>query len=246
MTKYPAYEFEAFNAIRFLDNFLHRWHGAVSGGRSLFGAVGIVASGKDVKADFASLNGRIGDYKFEWDGNTLECISDSRRNFVNRGRFEVDFNDEPCEFLNEIWACPLREARDCVRASVSRLAANLKSREPSAEGGVQKRFDELSRIIGLSNREQDMLMIGLCVSDDMLEFDLSENRRSRFLDHVTEIGFYLGCGADEVMPLVRRNARLIVSGLLNEDLTLSREAMNYLNGLDVVDSIQPHGFLAVR
>jgi len=242
---HAVYQFETFHALRFLGNLLRDRPYSVNGGRSLFGAVGVVATGRDVKADFASLSGEIGPYKFAWDSDSLEATTDNNCSRFRCGGFEVHFDEEPVDFFNELWNCPLREVRDCVRASVSRLAKAVKEIAPSPAGGVQKRFDALSRRLGLSDRERDLLLLGLCVSHNLLELDL-EGSRCRFLDRAAEAALYLGCGIDDIIPLVRTGSRLVASGVLDDDFTPSRDALSYLEGRDRMDAIRPQGFVALN
>ena len=245
---HAVYQFEAFHALRFLGNFLRDRPDLVNSGRSLFGAVGVVATGRDVKVDLASLNGEIGPYKFAWDGDTLEATTESNRGVIRRGSFEVDFGNAPVDFFDELWNCPLPEVRDCVRASVSRLAEAVKKITPSPAGGVQKRFDALSRRLGLSDRESDILLLGLCVSHDLLEFNLDGCGcgRGHFLDRAAEAALYLGCGIDDVIPLVRTGARLVASGVLDDDFTPSRDTLSYLEGRDRMGAIRAQGFVALN
>ena len=240
---HAVYQFEAFHALRFLGNLLRDRPFSVNGGRSLFNAVGVVAIGRDVKADFASLDGQIGPYQFAWNGDTLEATTEDNRTRFRRGGFEVHFDEEPVDFFNEVWDCPLREVRDCVRASVERLAESVKEITPSPAGGVQKRFDALACRLGLSDRERDLLMLGLCVSHDLLEFDLEGNGRCRFFDRATEAALYLGCGIDDILPLVRNGSRLIASGVLDDDFTPSRDTLSYLEGRDRMGAIRAQGFV---
>ena len=240
---HAVYQFEAFHALRFLGNLLRDRPYPVNGGRSLFGAVGVVATGRDVQADFASLDGQISPYEFSWRDDRLKASTLSNRSVIRCGTFEADFDDRPIDFFGEIWGCPIPEVRDCVRASVSRLAEAVKDIAPSPAGGIQKRFDALSRRLGLSDREREILLLGLCVSHDLLEFDLG-HVRCRFLDRAAEAALYLGCGIDDILPLVHAGSRLVASGLLDEELTPSRSALSYLEGLDRMDAIRPQGFVA--
>ena len=243
---HAVYQFEAFHALRFLGNLLRDRPFSVNGGRSLFGAVGVVATGRDVKADFASLDGRIGPYVFTWRDERLQASTNSIRSTILRcGTFEVQFGDGPIDFFGELWGCPLPEVRDCVRASVSRLAKAVKEIAPSPAGGVQKRFDALSRRLGLSDRERNLLLLGLCVSHELLEFDLG-HVRSRFLDRAAEAAFYLGCGIDDILSLVHAGSRLVASGVLDDDLSPSRAALSYLEGRDRMDAIRAQGIVAVE
>ena len=138
---HPTLQFEAKHAIRFLDNLLKTRTTAVNGGGDLFGAVGVFATGRDIKDDFATLQGTVGDYDFKWTRDTLECSCDSGRNVIRRGTFEVDFGDAPCDFLESIWNCPQPEVRACVRAAVSRLSKQLADFAPATDGGVAARFN---------------------------------------------------------------------------------------------------------
>ena len=241
---HAVYQFEAFHALRFLGNCLRDSSGTTNGGSSLFGAVGVVATGRDVKADFASLDGTIGPYRFAWDGDTLEATTESNRNVLRRGTFEVDFGDGQADFFNDLWDCPCPEVRGCVRASVARLAEAVKDRDPSPAGGVKKRFDALSRRLGLSDRERDLLLLGLCVSHDLLEFGLERRRCGNFLDRAAEASRYLGCGIDGVLQLVQSGSRLVASGVLDDDFTPTRDAVAYLEGRERFGAIRPNRFVS--
>lgn len=227
---HPVFQFEAKHALRFLDNFLRTRTRGVNGGGGLFGAVPVYATGRDLKADFATLAGPIGPYRFAWDGDTLECISDSTRRSVRQGTFEVDFGDEPCDFLSDIWNCPLPEARACVRTAVSRLAEAVAGIQPATDGGIAARFAQLVRHHHLAARERDLLLLGLCVSDGLLEYDLDRSGRSRFPSRLEEAAAYLALAPDAILPLVRADSRLRTYGLLDNDFTPSRATSEYLEG----------------
>ena len=230
---HPAYQFEAFNALRYLGNFLRDRRTPVSGGASLFRSLGLVATGRDIKENFAALSGPIGPYTFAWDGDTLDC---SRSTLLGRchhadGTFAVNFGDNPCEGIEDIWNCPLREVRDCVRAAVSRLAAAVKDLEPSPEGGIRTRFDALVRRYGLSPRERDILLVALCTEHGLLEYDLGSNPPQGDLVRVEELAAYLACTIDEIQPLVQEDSRLRAHDLLDSRLGLPTDTLTYLEGL---------------
>ena len=169
---HPTLQFEAKHAIRYLDNLLRANTGDINCSSSLFGAVGIFATGRDVKDDFVSLQGHIGEYDFKWNKDTLECTCESSRNVIRRGTFEVDFGDARCDFLSRIWVCPLPEARACVRAAISRLAGRLADFTPATEGGIALRFMSLVKRYRLNAKERDLLLVGLCESHNLLEYNL--------------------------------------------------------------------------
>ena len=232
-------QFEAKHALRFLDNFLHTRTTSVSGGRDLFGAVPILATGRDLKDDFTSLQGAVGNYGFKWNKDTLECSCDSCRNAIRRWTFEVDFGDAPCDFLDNLWDCPQPEVRACVRAAVSRLAKTVSSFEPATDGGVAARFRALVRRYRLNARERDLLLIGLCDAHGLLEFDLDTFRCGRdFLTRIEEAAAYLGCAVNDILPLVRNDSKLVACGLLDNDLTPSRDTLEYLEGRVTTPSIK--------
>lgn len=242
---HPTLQFEAKHALRFLDNLLKNRTTAVSGGRDLFGAVGIFASGRDLKADFEPLRETIGPYEFRWNGDSLECTTESSRNAVRHGTFEVDFGDAPCDFLDELWDCPQPEVRACVRAAVSRLAKAVADLKPAPDGGVGARFAALVRRYRLDARERDLLLAGLCDAHDLLEYGLDERRCcGNFLLRLEEAAAYLGCGADDVLPLVRNGSKLVAGGLLDSDLTPSRETLEYLEGRSVAPAMKVNWFAA--
>ena len=236
---HPTLQFEAKHAIRYLDNLLRAHTGDINCSSSLFGAVGIFATGRDVKDDFVSLQGHIGEYDFKWNKDTLECTCESSRNVIRRGTFEVDFGDTRCDFLGSIWDCSLPEARGCVRAAVSRLAARLADFTPATDGGVALRFKSLVKRYRLNAQERDLLLAGLCESDNLLEFCLDGCRCNRnVLIRLEEEAAYLGCGVDDIMPLVRSSSKLAVCGLIDDDLTPSREVLEFLGGRAAVPAIK--------
>ncbi len=236
---HPTLQFEAKHAIRFLDNLLKTRTTAVNGGGDLFGAVGIFATGRDVKDGFASLQGHIGEYDFKWNKDTLECSCESSRNVIRRGTFEVDFGDARCDFFGSIWDCPLPEARSCVRAAVFRLAERLADFTPATDGGIALRFKSLVKRYRLNVQERDLLLVGLCASHDLLEYSLDGCRCNRnTLIRLEEAAAYLGCGVEDIMPLVRYSSKLVVCGLIDDDLTPSRDVLEYLEGRVVVPAIK--------
>jgi len=244
---HPTLQFEAKHALRFLDNLLKNRTTAVSGGRDLFGAVGVFASGRDLKADFEPLRETIGPYEFRWNGDSLECTTESSRNAVRHGTFEVDFGAEPCTFLDDLWSCPQPEVRACVRAAVSRLAKAVADLKPAPDGGVGARFAALVRRYRLDARERDLLLVGLCDAHDLLEYGLDERRCcGNFLLRLEEAAAYLGSGADDVLPLVRNGSKLVAGGLLDDDLTPTREALEFLEGHVALPGIKARGLVAER
>ena len=228
---HPTLQFEAKHALRFLDNLLKTRTTVVSGGRDLFGAVGVFASGRDLKADFEPLRETIGPYEFRWNGDSLECTTESSRNAVRHGTFEVDFGDAPCDFFDDLWDCPQPEVRKCVRAAVSRLAKAVAEIVPAKDGGVAARFKTLVRRYKLNTLERDLLLVGLCDAHDFLEYDLDTCVMGRyFLRRLEEAAAYLGCGVDDLLPLVRNDSKLGACNLMDDDLTPSREALEFLEG----------------
>ena len=229
---HPTLQFEAKHAIRFLDNLLKTRTTAVNGGGDLFGAVGVFATGRDIKDDFTTLQGTVGDYDFKWTRDTLECSCDSGRNVIRRGTFEVDFGDAPCDFLDSIWNCPQPEVRACVRAAVSRLSKQLADFAPATDGGVAARFKMLAKRYRLNSLEQGLLLVGLCDAHGILEYSMDSGYRGNrnVLTLLEEAAAYLDSGVDDIMPLVRNSSKLVVCGLIDDDLTPSRDALEYLEG----------------
>lgn len=228
---HPTLQFEAKHALRFLDNLLKTRTTAVSCGSDLFGAIPVFATGRDLKDDFATLQGAIGDYDFKWTKDTLDCSCDSGRHAIRRGTFEVDFGDVPCDFLDSLWECPQPEVRACVRSAVTRLAKVVASFDPAKDGGVGARFKTLVRRYKLNARERDLLLVGLCDAHALLEYDLDGRSYSRsFLVRLEEAAAYLACGVDDLLPLVRDDSKLVACGLMDNDLTPSRDGLEYLEG----------------
>lgn len=239
---HPTLQFEAKHALRFLDNLLKTRTTAVIAGRDLFGAVGVFASGRDLKADFEPLRETIGPYEFRWNGDSLECTTESSRNAVRHGTFEVDFGDSPCDFLGELWDCPQPEVRACVRTAVSRLAKAVADLKPAPDGGVGARFVALVRRYRLDARERDLLLAGLCDAHELLEYGLDERRCcDNFLLRLEEAAAYLGCGVDDLLPLVRNDAKLVACGLLDDNLTPTRNALEFLEGRVAIPGIKARG-----
>ncbi len=236
---HPALQFEAKHAIRFLDNLLRVHTGDINYSGGLFGAVGMFATGRDAKDDFAPLQGHIGEYDFKWNKDTLECTCESSRHVIRRGTFEVDFGDARCDFFGTIWDCPLPEARTCVRTSVSRMAERLGDFTPATDGGIALRFKSLAKRYRLNAKERDLLLVGLCVSHSLLRYNLEGDRcNSNALIRLEEAAGYLGCGVDDIMPLVCNGSGLVAWGLIDDDLTPSREVLEYFEGRVVTPAIQ--------
>ena len=102
---------------------------------------------------------------------------------------------------------------------------------PAKDGGVAARFKTLVRRYKLNARERDLLLVGLCDAHDLLEYGLDSFGGCRhFLRRLEEAAAYLGCGVDDLLPLVRNDSKLVACGLLDDDLTPSREVMEYLEG----------------
>ncbi len=237
---HPTLQFEAKYALHFLDNLLHSSMALEGMAQDCFSAVPIFATGRDLKKDFMTLSGNIGTYEFKWTNDLLEGWSNRT---CRRVSFEANFDDKPCNSLFDIWDCSLEEAQACVRAAVSHLAQDVSSFVPSMEGGVAGRFKTLVKDYRLTAREANLLLLGLCVSHDFLEYGLSARRcrcNRNFLVTVEEAATYIGCAVDDIMPLVRNDAKLIASGLLDDDLTVSFEILKYLEGRNVGPNIKAY------
>ena len=227
---HPTLQFEAKHALRYLDNLLQSSASIVDMRRDCFAAVPVFATGRDLKEDFVTLMGKIGVNEFTWKNDLLEWTKCQTRPVVRDVYFEADFGDAPCDFLNNFWACPLPEAKACVRAAVSRLAKAVSSFTPSKAGGVAGRFKTLVHDYRLNALEANLLLVGLCVSHDLLEYSLSTRCCRNFLITVEEAAAYIGCGVDDIMPLVRNDSKLMASSLLDDDLTPSSDILRYLEG----------------
>lgn len=240
---HPTLQFEAKHAVRFLDNLLRTRTTSINSYSQLFNAVGIFAEGQDLKEDFTSLQGTIGEYDFKWTRNTLDCDSESRRNALRCGMFEETFGDTPCDFLDRLWNNPQPEVRDCVRAAISRLAKQVTDFSPATTGGVAMRFKTLVRNYRLNARERDILLLALCEAHDLLQFDLDDYGRNNrnFLVRLEEVAAYLGCEPDDILPLVRNESKLVAMNLIDDDCTLSRNVREYLEGHLTLPNIKHNG-----
>ena len=227
---HPMIQFEAKHALRFLDNLLHSSTSVVYSSSDLFGAIPIFATGHDLKDDFATLTGNIGTYEFKWRRNSLECLNDSTFNICRGNIFSVDFDDNPCIFFNTLWDSLIPEVHACVCTAISHLAKAVSSFAPSKDGGVADRFKLLARHYRLTARECDLLLVGLCVEHNILEFELGDYKRRNFYIRLEEASSYIGCRIDDILPLVRNDAKLIACGILCDDLTPTCETLEYIEG----------------
>lgn len=229
---HPTLQFEAKHAMGFLDNLLQSSTpistSIIDMDRVCFDAIPVFATGLDLKEDFVTLTGNIGKHEFTWKDNLLQIRPGYRNDY-----FEANFDDTPCDFLYNIWE-RFPEARECIRATVSRLAKAVSSFAPSKIGGVAERFKTLVHDYRLTAKEANILLLGLCVSHDLLKYDLSRN----FLIKVEEAAAYVGYSVDDIMPLVRNDSKLMASGLLDEYLTPSSEILMYLEGQTVGPEIK--------
>ena len=235
---HPTLQFEAKHAMRFLDNLLQSSTSIMDMHRDCFAAVPVFATGLDIKEDFVTLTGKIGKHEFTWKDNLLEIRPGYRYDY-----FEANFDDTPCDFLYDIWELRLPETRACVRAATSRLAKAVSSFVPSKIGGVAERFKTLVHDYRLTAKEANILLLGLCVSHDLLEYGLSKSTcRRNFLLDVEEVAAYVGYSVDDIMPLVRNDSKLIASGLLDldDDLIPSRQIRMYLEGHTVGPEIKAY------
>ena len=240
---HPTLQFEAKHALRFLDNLLQSSTSIMNRQRDCFTAVPIFATGQDLKEDFVTLAGNIGECEFTWKDNLLVALSNNQvRPGSRNAYFEVNFDDTPCDFLYDIWDFRIPETRACVRAAVSRLAKAVSSLAPSKIGGVAERLKTLVHDYRLNAKEANILLLGLCVSHDLLAYGLSMSpcRGGNFLINVEEVAAYIGCGVDEIMPLVRNDSKLMASGLLDDYLTPSHEILKYLEGRTVGPEIKAY------
>ena len=190
-----------------------------------------------------TLTGNIGEYEFTWKDNLLVALSNNEiRPGIMEVHLKVNFDDTPCEFLPNIWDSRIPETIACVRTAVSRLAKAVSSFAPSKIGGVAERFKTLVHDYRLNVKEANILLLGLCVSHDLLEYGLSMStfRYRNFLINVEEAAAYTGYGVDEIMPLVRNDSKLMASGLLNDDLIPSYEILKYLEGRTVGPEIKAY------
>lgn len=238
---HPTLQFEAKHALRFLDNLLQSSTSIIDMHRDCFAAIPVFATGQDLKEDFVTLVGNIGECEFTWKDNLLVALSNNQTRPGSRNAyFEVNFDDTPCDFLYDIWDFRVPERRACVRAAVSRLAKAVSSFAPSKIGGVAERFKTLVHDYRLTAKEANILLLGLCVSHHLLEYDLSTCRCRNFLINVEEAAAYTGYSVDEIMPLVRNYSKLMVSGLLDEYFTPSHEILQYLEGRTVGPEIKAY------
>lgn len=237
---HPTFQFEAKHAMRFLDNLLQSSTSIIDMHRVCFDAIPVFATGLDLKEDFVTLTGNIGKHEFTWKDNLLVALSSNQIRPGYRKDFEANFDDTPCEFLHNIWELRLPEARECIRAAVSRLAKAVSSFAPSKIGGVAERFKTLVHDYRLTAKEANILLLGLCVSHDLLEYGLSTStcRCENFLIKVEGAAAYVGYSVDDIMPLVRNDSILMASGLLDEYLMPSREILMYLEGHTVGPEIK--------
>ena len=238
---HPTFQFEAKHAMHFLDNLLQSSTSIIDMHRDCFAAIPVFATGLDLKEDFVTLTGNIGKHEFTWKDNLLVALSSNQiRQGYRNDYFEANFDDTPCDFLYNIWELRLPEARNCVRAAVSRLAKAVSSFAPSKIGGVAERFKTLVHDYRLTAKEANILLLGLCVSHDLLEYGLSMStcRCRNFLINVEEAAAYVGYSVDDIMPLLRNESKLMASGLLDDDLTPSREILMYLEGHTVGPEIK--------
>ena len=75
-----------------------------------------------------------------------------------------------------------------------------------------------------------MLLVGLCVEHNILEYELGDYKRRNFYIRLEEASSYIGCRIDDILPLVRNDAKLIACGILCDDLTPTCETLEYIEG----------------
>ena len=142
-------------------------------------------------------------------------------------RDRLDFSDDPKEIFRVIWNHVY--ARDRLRTMLSDVVNEELQKKPieqHANEGFAKKAFELQSVLGLSDREIDILLILVFRGCRLLEMENCRSTGSKALF----IAKYLDCDLSEMMPDLNENSKLRRYRCIDSDLDFNGSLARFLNG----------------
>ncbi len=152
---------------------------------------------------------------------------DKRRNFKNR----LDLTDNIDDILFQLWFNVRDRPRVCEL--ISEMIADYKGTitlHTRAREVFPKKMKELQQTLSLTDFEQEILLVCICLRLHLLE--LPEVRRRTDMRRVDFITKCLNCEMRDVLSAVSNKGRLRRYLCLDKDLDFNQDLLGFLNGIN--------------
>ena len=146
-------------------------------------------------------------------------------------RDRLDFDDESCEIIREIWCTEY--ARPRLRKMLEKIVDRHLEAYPldrCADEPFAKRCTELQKTLSLSNFEMDVLLTLAFVNIDLLTIADGHSRRSDEQDKAVFAAKCLDCDPSEVLAALDEKGKLRRYDCIDDDLDFNHSLMGFLNG----------------
>ena len=146
-------------------------------------------------------------------------------------RDRLDFDDEPCEIIREIWCAEY--ARPKLRKMLQGVIDRYLEQHPidrHADEPFAKRCAELRKTLALSGFEMDVLLALAFNDGNLLHIADGHNRRSDENDKAVFVAKCLDCDVAEVLAALDEKGKLRRYGCIDNDFDFNGNLMGFLNG----------------
>lgn len=157
-------------------------------------------------------------------------LSRLQKNKMLRDR--LNFEEEPKEFLRELWTDA--SSRKQLRMLFGSVVANhlkKKARKRCASESFPKKLNELQKTLGLSDFEVDVLLVLAFAGNDTLPIASGHNRSPDERDKVIFISKCLDCDQQAVLVAVSDKNKLRRYDCIDNDLDFNQQLNGFLNGI---------------
>ena len=158
-----------------------------------------------------------------------KTIARMRNSSFRRDR--LDFEDEPCEIIREIWCAEY--ARPRLRKMLQKVIDRYLEEHPldkCADEPFAKRCAELQKTLSLSDFEMDVLLTLAFVHIDILTIADGHSRRSDEQDKAVFAAKCLNCDPAEVLAALDEKEKLRRYNCIDDDFDFNCSLMGFLNG----------------
>ncbi|MBQ6352753.1 MAG: AAA family ATPase [Lentisphaeria bacterium] len=147
-------------------------------------------------------------------------------------RDRLDFDDDPCEIMREIWCAEY--ARPRLRKMLHAVIDRYLEQHPldtCADEPFARRCAELRRTLALSDFELDVLLAFAFVACDLLSIADGHSHRSDENDKAVFVAKCLNCDVSEVFAALDEKGKLRRYNCIDDDFDFNRTLMGFLNGV---------------
>ena len=144
----------------------------------------------------------------------------------------LDFDDEPCEIIREIWCAEY--ARPRLRKMLKGLIDRYLEQHPldrCADEPFAKRCVELQKTLLLSDFEMDVLLTFAFANHDILNFANGRLRRGDAQEKALFAAKCLDCDISEIMAALDEKGKLRRYDCIDNDFDFNSQLMSFLNGV---------------